>query len=351
MVDYPLRAMGEPRIVAIGGGTGLSTMLRGLKLRTRNLTAIVTMADDGGGSGRLREDLGMPPPGDVRNCIQALANCEPLMSELLNYRFTGGVLEGQSLGNLILAALYDMFPTFDQAVSGMSQTLAVTGKVLPVTNANVNLVAEFENGTSVRGESKIYAFKKLQDCRITRVQLEPSWPEALPAALEAIRSADVVLLGPGSLYTSIIPNLLVKGVAAAIAESGALRVYVANIMTQDGETEGYTLADHISALCRHSGGRKLIDICLANDRPAPVEVAERYLTEGAVPLRLDAERVAAQDVELVTAPLADWACGKARHDPGKLADAVMQLVEQRCLRVSTASGIRYLPDRGRNARR
>lgn len=344
MVDYPSMTNG-PRIVVIGGGTGLSTMLRGLKYGTPNLTAIVTMADDGGGSGRLREDLGMPPPGDVRNCLQALANCEPLMEQLFAYRFQDGSLSGQSLGNLILAALYDMFPTFDQAVSGMSQVLAITGKVLPVTNANVNLVAEFENGTSVRGESKIFAFKKKQDCRINHVSLEPAWPEALPAALEAIHQADVILLGPGSLYTSIIPNLLVRGIAGAIGESGALRIYVANIMTQDGETEGYTLSDHLAALHQHAGGRKLVDVCLANDAPPPEEVVRRYLTEDAEPMVLDRAAVEAQNVELITAPLADWAGGKARHDPGKLADAIMGLVERRCLRVSTASGIRYVIDR------
>lgn len=345
MTRYPVRSGGEPRIVAIGGGTGLSTMLRGLKLYTHRLTAIVTMADDGGGSGLLRKDLGMPPPGDVRNCLQALANCEPLMEELFAYRFQDGALSGQSLGNLILAALYDIFPTFDQAVSGMSQVLAVTGKVLPVTNENVNLVARFENGTSVRGESSIFSFKKEQDCRITQVALEPAWPDALPAALEAIHHADVILLGPGSLYTSIIPNLLVKGVSAAIAESGALRIYVANIMTQEGETEDYTLSDHLAALGQHAGGRKLVDICLANSAPVPAEVSARYRSENAVPIQLDGEAVARLGVELVSAPLADFGShGKARHDPVKLAEAIMALIEQRCLRVSTASGIRYLPD-------
>jgi uncharacterized cofD-like protein len=294
----------------------------------------------------LRQDLGMPPPGDVRNCMQALANCEPVMEQLFSYRFQSGTLSGQSMGNLILAALNDLFPSFDQAVSSMSQVLAITGTVLPVTNANVNLVAEFENGTSVRGESKIFSFKKQQDCPITRVSLEPSWPDALPAAVEAIRAADIILLGPGSLYTSIIPNLLVKDIAASISESHGLRFYVANLMTQEGETEDYTLSDHLTALHQHAGGRKLVDICLANSAPIPEEISARYLPENAVPLVLDREAVEAMGIELVTAPLADFnAQRQARHDPIRLAEALMEQIQTRCLRVSTSTGIRYVPDR------
>lgn len=337
---------GGPRIAAIGGGTGLSTMLRGLKYYTRNISAIVTMADDGGGSGMLRQDLGMPPPGDVRNCMQALANCEPVMEQLFAYRFQDGLLAGQSMGNLILAALNDLSPSFDQAVTRLSQVLAITGRVLPVTNANVNLVAEFENGTFVRGESKIFSFKKEQDCRIARVSLEPAWPDALPAALDAIRNADIILLGPGSLYTSIIPNLLVRGVSAAIAESRALRIYVANIMTQEGETEGYTLSDHLSALHKHAGGRRLVDLCLANSTPVPEEVLARYLPENAAPIVLDREAVSQMGIRLFTAPVADFnQQGQARHDSRKLADALKDLIQTHCLRVSTSSGMRYIFER------
>ena len=189
-----------PRIVAIGGGTGLSTMLRGLKRHTNNLTAIVTVADDGGGSGVLRQELGMLAPGDIRNCLEALANVEPLMGELLHYRFTEGSLKGQSFGNLFLAALNGVSGgSFDVAVSRMSQVLAITGRVLPVTTCNVQLEAEFENGTRVLGESKIFYCKKREDCRIRRVRLLPERPPALQAALDAIAQADMILLGPGSL--------------------------------------------------------------------------------------------------------------------------------------------------------
>ena len=276
-----------PKIVAIGGGTGLSTMLRGLKRQTNNLTAIVTVADDGGGSGVLRQELGMLPPGDVRNCMEALANVEPLMGELLHYRFTDGSLKGQSFGNLFLAALNGISGgSFDQAVSRMSQVLAITGRVIPVTNTNVQLEAEFENGTKVLGESKIFYCKKRENCRIRRVRLLPERPAALEPALEAIREADMILLGPGSLYTSIIPNLLVEGVAQAIAESSALKIYIANVMTQEGETEGYTNADHIRAIFQHSLPG-LFHLCLVNSATIPPEVLGRYAQEGAEPLHFD----------------------------------------------------------------
>ena len=319
-----------PKITAIGGGTGLSTMLRGLKKYTRNLTAVVTVADDGGGSGVLRRDMGMPPPGDIRHCMEALANVEPIMQRLLTYRFTEGALAGQSFGNLILAALNGVTGSFEEAVSQMSQVLAITGRVLPVTSADVQLEAVFENGARVVGESKICDVKKQQDCRIHHVELIPAKPKALPAALEAIREADLLLLGPGSLYTSVIPNLLVAGVPEAIRESDALKIYICNIMTQDGETEGYTAADHLEALMDH--GAK-VDLCLANSAPVGEGLVERYRAEDAAPLVVDRERIAAMGLELVERPVASEGGDYARHDPDKLAAAVLELYRQRAVRI------------------
>ena len=332
-ISYGVPRANGPRIAAIGGGHGLSTMLRGLKQYTENISAIVTVADDGGGSGMLRQDLGMLPPGDIRNCMEALANTEPLMSELMHYRFPEGVLAGQSFGNLFLAALNGISGSFDEAVSRMSEVLAITGRVLPVTTADVQLVAEFENGASVTGESKIFYCKKREDCRIRRVRLSPENPKALPAALAAIREADMIILGPGSLYTSIIPNLLVEGIVEAIQDSDALKIYVCNVMTQEGETEGYTVSDHISALFHHSC-RNLFDICLCNSSPIPKGVAAKYAQEGASPLYADAGPCAALGVEVISRPIATVDNGFVRHDPGHLARELILLHAERSVRIA-----------------
>ncbi|OUN20658.1 hypothetical protein B5G34_14125 [Flavonifractor sp. An82] len=327
---YERRWAQGPKVVAIGGGTGLSTMLRGLKNHTKNLTAIVTVADDGGSSGMLRQDLGMPPPGDIRHCMEALANAEPLMQELLTYRFPqgSGNLTGQSFGNLILAALNGISGSFDEAVSKMSQVLAITGRVLPVTNADVVLEATFENGTRVQGESKISDFKKAQDCRIQSVRLLPEHPHALPEAIRAIEEADLILLGPGSLYTSVIPNLLVDGISEAVCASRAMKIYICNIMTQDGETEGMTASDHVKALLRHSGPG-LVDICLCNSAPVRPGLLERYKEEDAAPIVVDKEAIEALGVEVVTRPLASETLDYARHSFARLSAAVMELYEER----------------------
>ena len=332
--EYPTLQQWErgPRIVAIGGGTGLSTMLRGLKKYTKNLTAVVTVADNGGGSGMLRQDLGMPPPGDIRHCMEALANTEPVMEKLLTYRFTEGSLSGQSFGNLILAALNGITGSFETAVTQMSQVLAITGQVIPVTSADVQLEAVFENGARVVGESQIAAFKKKQDCRIHHVNLIPRSPRATRAALEAIGEADLILLGPGSLYTSVIPNLLVEGVAQAVAQADAPKIYICNIMTQDGETEGYTAADHLEALLVH-GAPGLLDLCLANSAPVDPGLLEKYQEEGAVPLTVDRERVARLGLELVERPVASERGNFARHDPDRLAQAVLEIYRRRAVRI------------------
>ena len=321
-----------PKITAIGGGTGLSTMLRGLKKYTKNLTAVVTVANDGGGSGVLRRDIGMPPPGDIRHCMESLANVEPIMERLLTYRFQEGSLAGQSFGNLILAALNGVTGSFEEAVAQMSQVLAITGRILPVTSADVQLEAVFENGARVVGESKISSFKKEQDCRIAHVALLPERPAALPAALQAIREADLILMGPGSLYTSVIPNLLVEGVVEAICRSEALKIYVCNIMTQEGETEGYTAADHVDALLSH-GAPGLVDLCLANSAPVRPGLVEKYREEDAAPILVDRERIRAMGLELEEYPVASEGGDYARHDPDRLAAAVLDVYRRRAVRI------------------
>ena len=314
----------EPRIVAIGGGHGLSNILRGLKKWSRYITAIVSVADDGGGSGMLREDLGMLPPGDIRNCILALSNVEPTMEKLLNYRFSEGSLSGQSFGNLFLAAMNGISGSFDEAVHRMGDVLNITGRVLPVTNQDVRLEAEFVNGSTVLGESKIFYAKKEQDCRIRQVRLVPEHPDALPESLEAIKDADLILLGPGSLYTSIIPNLLVDGIAEAVASSCALKVLVMNLMTQDGETEGYTGADHVRALLRH-GVPGIVDVCVANNAVIAEPLLEPYRLEGVEPLRLQRQEIEAMGIAVEEYPLAAGT-RYIRHDPDALAAALLDVL-------------------------
>ena len=343
--DYPEFQQWErgPRIVAVGGGTGLSTMLRGLKRYTKNLSAIVTVADDGGGSGVLRRDMGMLPPGDIRHCMEALANTEPIMEQLLTYRFSEGTLAGQSFGNLFLAALNGVTGSFEEAGRQMSRVLAVTGEIIPVTGADVQLEAVFENRSRVVGESAICAFKKAQNCRIDHVALIPERPAAMPSALRAIREADLILLGPGSLYTSIIPNLLVEEVAAELVRAQAPKLYICNIMTQEGETEGYTAADHVEALLAH-GGAGLVDMCLANSAPVPSGLVEKYREESAAPLRVDRDRLAALGLEVVECPVADTRGNYARHDPEKLAGAILEIYRSRTVRIFKGSRRYVLED-------
>ena len=333
---YQIAPEHGPKVVAIGGGTGLSTLLRGLKRYTKHITAIVSVADDGGGSGVLRQEMGMPPPGDIRHCMEALANVEPLMAQLLQYRFKEGGLAGQSFGNLLLAALNGIMPTFDQAVEGMSQVLAITGRILPVTTENVALEAEFENGATILGESKICQAKKLQDCRIRRVRLLPEDPPALQAAIDAIGEAEMIVFAPGSLYTSIIPNLLVDGIVEAVRRSDALKVYACNIMTEAGETEGYTASDHIRALFRHSYAG-LFNLCLTNSGSIPQSVLLRYQQEGSEAIFCDKEACEALGVEIISRPVATVENGYVRHNPGHLARELMSLHAERTIRVVGAT--------------
>jgi len=311
-----------PAIVCIGGGTGLSTLLRGLKKITRNITAIVTVSDDGGGSGILRDELGMPPPGDIRSCMQALSNAEPTIEKLMDYRFDGGSLSGQSFGNLFLAAINGISDSFDKAVMKMGEVLSITGRVLPVTIDDVHLWAHFEDGSMVVGESKIAAAKNERHSRIKRVELAPSDAKVLPECIKAINDANLIVLGPGSLYTSIIPNLLVNGVVDAILGSDALKLYICNIMTQPGETDGYSVSEHIRELFTHAGG-KLFDCCLVNSKPIPQEILKRYTEDGAEPVHDDGE--SAPGVDIIHSPTTDTNSILIRHDPNKLAREILRI--------------------------
>jgi uncharacterized cofD-like protein len=313
-----------PKIVALGGGTGLSTMLRGLKRYTANITAVVTVADDGGGSGALRQDLGMLPPGDIRNCILALADTEPIMEQLLQYRFTEGTLKGQSFGNLFLAAMNGISTNFEEAVRKMSDVLAVTGRVLPVTSQDVHLCALLENGIEVCGESKISAFQKKYSSRIQSVYLRPHNVKPLQEVLEAIDKADIIVIGPGSLYTSVMPNLVVKGVAQAIKNSNALKLYICNIMTQPGETEGYSAYEHIAAIEKHVG-KGLIDYCIVNKQTIPDELLQRYIEDGAQAVLLDRHKFKEANIRLLEGDLLAVSNGFIRHDTAKLAQMIAQV--------------------------
>jgi uncharacterized cofD-like protein len=320
-----IRAAGRlargPRVVAVGGGNGLAALLRGLKTHTSNLTAVVTMADDGGSSGLLRRDMGMPPPGDLRNCLVALADDESIMSRLFQYRFPdGGGLQGHSFGNLFMAALAEVTGDFERAVQESTQVLKVRGRVLPSTLDDVVLHAQLEGGDQVSGESTITAAERLP----RRVWLTPAAPRPLPQAIAALRRADLVVLGPGSLYTSVIPNLLITEVRAAIKENKGLVVYVCNVMTQPGETDGYTAADHLDALHRH-GLAGLIDVVLVNDAQVSPDLVASYRRFGARPVVVDEARLRGAGVKVTHANVAAES-DVVRHDSERLAQALIRIV-------------------------
>ncbi|KUO67749.1 MAG: hypothetical protein APF77_10130 [Clostridia bacterium BRH_c25] len=318
---------GGPKIVAIGGGTGLSVLLRGLKNYTSNITAIVTVSDDGGGSGLIRTDMGILPPGDIRNCIVSLANTEPIMEQLMQYRFKEGTLKGQSFGNLFIAAMNDICGSFDAAVREVSSVLAVTGKVLPVTLEDVVLYAELEDGTVIKGESQIPIKQQALDKRIRRVFLKPGNCKPLPVALREIQDADVIILGPGSLYTSIIPNILVKNMARAINNSGAMKIYVSNIMTQQGETVGYSLSEHIKAINDH-GNKLLIDYTIANTGKIPQIFLDKYKTEDAYPVLIDYDIIADMGIKVLDGDYVSIENGYLRHNFNELAKQIFKLLNE-----------------------
>ena len=314
-----------PKIVVIGGGTGLSTMLRGLKYYTSNITAIVTVADDGGGSGDLREDLGILPPGDIRNCILALADTEPLMEELLQYRFEEGRLKDQSFGNLFLAAMDGISDNFEEAVKKMSSVLAVTGKVMPVTLENMVLKCELKNGNIVKGESNIPKEAISQKSSISKIMIEPKDAKALVDSVEAIKTADAIILGPGSLYTSVIPNLLVKDIGEAIKKTSAIKIYVSNIMTQPGETDDYTVVDHVKAIIDHSYDG-VIDYVIANIGEIGKELEEKYLEENSKLVTKDEKELEKLNIKLIKSDFVKTTKGLIRHDSEKLASVIVETI-------------------------
>jgi uncharacterized cofD-like protein len=313
---------GQPRIVIIGGGTGLPVLLRGLKHNPVDITAIVTVADDGGSSGRLRDDLHIPPPGDIRNVLAALSDVEPLIEEMFQHRFkTSNELSGHSLGNLILAAMTSITGDFVHAIQEMSKVLNVHGKVLPAANVSVVLNAELEDGTIISGESKIPFSGK----RISRVFLTPHDVSPLPETIQEIRSADMIIIGPGSLYTSILPNLLVPILGQEVCRSKAKKVYICNLMTQAGETYGFTASDHVKAIYDHLGCRWL-DTILINNVEIPKDVQLRYNRELAYPVYYDLPRLYELGLEVVNADIAVLEKGTLRHDPKKVADILYNLL-------------------------
>ncbi len=307
------------KVVAIGGGTGLSMLLKGMKKYTNNITAIVTVGDDGGSSGRLREEMGILPPGDIRNCIAALADDEDLVTKLFQYRFKKGEgLEGHSFGNLFLTALCAITGNMVKAVRESSNVLNIRGVVLPTTLDDMKLAAEFEDGTIVKGESNIPEAHK----KIKRLFTEPAVCRALPEALEAIANADLIILGPGSLYTSVIPNLLVAGISDAIEQSSAKKIYVCNIMTQPGETDDYSVASHVNALFSHAGGRRIINAVLVNNS-LPENISDGYAKSGSVPVKIDMENLIPTGVTVVSQKLIqENKEGLVRHSSNRVARAV-----------------------------
>lgn len=294
-----------PRVVAIGGGHGLSMLLRGMKNKTSNITAIVTVADDGGSSGRLREEMGIIAPGDLRNCLVALADKETVLEQIFQYRFGGeGELAGHSLGNLFLAALIKQFGSVQNALEAASKVLNIRGQVMPATSQKVRLRAKMSDGEIVEGESEISAYPEKigRDVRIVRMTTVPKAPMAVGDALEAIREADLITLGPGSLYTSVLPNLLVPEILSAIRESGAPVLYICNVMTQPGETTGYTVGDHLKALVDHIGGG-VVDFVLANNGTPSPEVLRKYEKVHAFPVTIDRKKVESLGAALIEADL------------------------------------------------
>ena len=306
-----------PRVVAIGGGTGLSTMLSGIKTFTSNITAIVTVTDTGGSSGRLRDEMDVLPPGDIRNCLVALADAGPLIQDLFQYRFElGEGLKGHSFGNLFITALSKVTGDFEKAIAESSKVLAIRGQVLPSTLEKITLVGEFMDGTSAEGETNITDLKK----PLRSIRLQPEDCKACQEALDAIEIADLILMGPGSLYTSILPNLLIKDIREAVLRSDAYKVYIMNAMTQPGETTGMSAWDHLNVILDHTDPR-IVDACFVNTATIPAAMLQRYASQGAMPVKLDIEKIREKGYRIIQGDVLQ-AGEQVRHD----AECLMKLV-------------------------
>lgn len=307
-----------PRIVAIGGGTGLSQLLQGIKAYTNNVTAIVTVTDTGGSSGRLRDELDMLPPGDIRNCLVALADAEPLIRDLFQYRFSDGAgLKGHSFGNLFITALSKVTGDFERAIRESSKVLASRGRVLPSTLDKVTLVGEFKDGTTVEGETRITEMHK----PLRRLSLKPVHCKATEEVLEAIDLAELIVMGPGSLYTSVLPNLLIPDIYEHVMESEAYKIFVVNAMTQPGETDHYTAYDHVEAVIRHTDPA-IVDACVVNTQTLPNEVLTRYAEQEARPVEPDLPKLREKGYEVIMGENLKFDT-QVRHDPAKLAKTVI----------------------------
>lgn len=311
-----------PKVVVIGGGTGLSVLLHGLKQYTSNITAIVTVADSGGSSGRLRDQFGVLPPGDIRNCLVALADTEPLMRDLFQFRFDDeSELKGHSFGNLFITALSKVTGDFDKAIKASSQVLAIRGRVIPATYKKVTLVAQHKDNSETVGEANI----PQKGSPINRVFLRPDGCGPSQEALDAIRDADAIVFGPGSLYTSVIPNLLIKEIPGAILMSKAIKIYICNVMTQSGETDGYSAFDHVNAIILHSKPN-LIDYCVVNTAKIPEEFLDKYGRENAYPVIPDVTRLKEVGVEVIEGDVISTV-NYVRHNPDKLAKLIIDLIQ------------------------
>ncbi len=309
-----------PKLVTLGGGTGLSTLLRGLKEYTSNISAVVTVSDDGGSSGILREEMGILPPGDIRNCLVALADTEPFMEKLFQYRFSEGDLKKHSFGNLFIATMTEITGDFDRAIQESSKVLAVRGRVLPSTLSDITLHAEHVDGQITSGESKIGDYHK----PVKRVFLKPDDAAPLNETIQVLKDADAIILGPGSLFTSVIPNLLIKDVAEAIHDSKALKIYICNVMTQPGETDHYTAADHAQQIINHVGF-KIFDYIVVNDESIPEDLAQKYAEEGAYPVEVDYDRLMEMGINVIKGSLISKK-NLVRHNPYLLSELIIKLI-------------------------